>query len=114
MISNKQINRIVSLIIYYYAPDQILLFGSLAKGMENSRSDIDLIVLKDTPQPKEQRGRELSDIFSHFPFKVDLLFLTKKELETRIKRESSFFHSIWPEAKNIYKKGQEKLASDRK
>jgi|APTNR8051073442_1049403.scaffolds.fasta_scaffold00820_10 predicted nucleotidyltransferase len=104
MINSKQIDRIVSLIVNYYAPDQVLLFGSQAKGNAGSQSDIDLIVIKDTPIPKGQRGHDLSDGFANFPFKIDLVFLTKGELKAQLKADSSFVSSIWHNAKIIFEK----------
>jgi predicted nucleotidyltransferase len=103
MISSKPINRILNLIVDYYAPDQVLLFGSQAKGNTDDQSDLDLIVIKDTALPNDQRGCDLRDGFSNFPFKIDLVFLTKSELEAQLTCDSSFVSSIWHSAKIIFK-----------
>jgi predicted nucleotidyltransferase len=104
MINSKQINRVVKLIVDYYAPDQVLLFGSHAKGNADVQSDLDLIIVKDASLPKGQRGLDLKDGLANFPFKIDLVFLTKGELDTQLKVDSSFVSSICSEAKIIFQK----------
>ena len=40
------IDKIISLIVSIAAPDQIILFGSYARGDNKEKSDIDLLILK--------------------------------------------------------------------
>ncbi|MCL2319508.1 MAG: nucleotidyltransferase domain-containing protein [Treponema sp.] len=40
------IDKIVSLIVSLVSPDQIVLFGSYARGDNTSKSDIDLLIVK--------------------------------------------------------------------
>jgi predicted nucleotidyltransferase len=40
------IDRIISLIVSLTSPDQIVLFGSYARGDNTEKSDIDLLILK--------------------------------------------------------------------
>ena len=40
------IDKIISLIVSMAAPDQIILFGSYARGDNKEKSDIDLLILK--------------------------------------------------------------------
>lgn len=54
----EQIEKLKRQIIEDYAPDQIFLFGSCAKGVVRKGSDIDLCVIKEVEHPREF-GREL-------------------------------------------------------
>ena len=45
-INVPKIDTIVSIIVSLAAPDQIILFGSYARGDNREKSDIDLLVLK--------------------------------------------------------------------
>ena len=40
------IEKIVSIIVSLISPDQIILFGSYARGENNEKSDIDLLIIK--------------------------------------------------------------------
>jgi len=42
-----KLNNIISQIRDKYKPEQIILFGSLARGEFNKDSDIDLLIIKD-------------------------------------------------------------------
>ena len=45
-INVPKIDTIVSIIVSIASPDQIILFGSYARGDNTDRSDIDLLILK--------------------------------------------------------------------
>jgi predicted nucleotidyltransferase len=52
------IDKIVPLIVSLVSPDQIVLFGSYARGENNEKSDIDLLIIK----KGLKNGRELNNI----------------------------------------------------
>jgi len=49
------IDKIISLIVSVAAPDQIILFGSYARGDNKEKSDIDLLIVK----KGLKRGRDI-------------------------------------------------------
>jgi predicted nucleotidyltransferase len=51
------IDKIVSIIVSHVSPDQIVLFGSYARGDSTPKSDVDLLVLK----KNMGNGHEISD-----------------------------------------------------
>ena len=59
MTDTKQINEIVKLIVRYSKPDIIYLFGSYADGTATEKSDLDLLVIKDTDLPHHNRTYEI-------------------------------------------------------
>jgi predicted nucleotidyltransferase len=71
--------------------EEILLFGSLARGGFTPASDIDLLVIverSDTPFLK--RADPFRDIFADLPFDVFPLVYTRDEVD-RMQREGSSF-----------------------
>jgi predicted nucleotidyltransferase len=42
------IDKIISIIVSLASPDQIILFGSYARGDNTEKSDIDLLIIKKT------------------------------------------------------------------
>ena len=52
------IDKIVPLIVSLVSPDQIILFGSYARGDNTEKSDIDLLIIK----KDLKNGREINNI----------------------------------------------------
>jgi predicted nucleotidyltransferase len=52
------IDKIISLIVSLASPDQIVLFGSYARGNNTEKSDIDLLIIK----KDLKNGREISNV----------------------------------------------------
>ncbi len=52
------IDKIVSIIVSLASPDQIILFGSYARGDNTEKSDIDLLIIKKSLK----KGREISGL----------------------------------------------------
>ena len=64
------IDKIISIIVSLASPDQIILFGSYARGDYTEKSDIDLlIIIKDL-----KNGREINNILyrAFFDNKIDI------------------------------------------
>jgi hypothetical protein len=56
MIEESKINQIVERIVNFYDPDKIILFGSYAYGIPDKDSDLDFLIVKDTPKPRPEKG----------------------------------------------------------
>jgi predicted nucleotidyltransferase len=69
------IDKIVPLIVSLVSPDQIILFGSYARGDNTEKSDIDLLIIK----KDLKNGREINNIIykaffeNKIPIPVDLI-----------------------------------------
>ena len=100
----KWANKAARIIVEHYDPDTILLFGSYAKEQQTERSDIDLLIVKDTDLPRSCRGIELQDYLSQYPVKFDLLFYTHSELAQAQKVPHSFAQSIQSTGTLLYVK----------
>lgn len=98
------IDKVVKIIVDYYDPDQIILFGSYAKNKQTLQSDIDLLIVKETTLPRFYRGGEISNYLHRYPVKFDLLFYTPGELEQKMALKYSFIDSILKNGILLYKK----------
>ena len=58
LIDNAAITEIAQLLASNLLPDKIFLFGSYATGQANDDSDIDLLIVKDTVEPRHTRSIE--------------------------------------------------------
>src|SRR5579863_6307272 len=103
MMIDPTIDEMVRKIVLTYKPDRVLLFGSYARGTQTPFSDIDLLVVKDTAQPRIRRGNEIRQLFYGNLLSVDLMVYTNQELEDELMEKNSFLYSIaqsWIEVYN--------------
>ncbi|MBF0290762.1 MAG: nucleotidyltransferase domain-containing protein [Nitrospinae bacterium] len=83
--SDKIIGEVVEAIAREATPEQIILFGSHAKGDATDESDIDLLVVESGEfGPEKSRRKELarlSKAVARFQFPIDILLYSKTEVE---------------------------------
>ncbi len=79
------LDRMVLRIVEEVAPEQIVLFGSWAKGEERADSDLDLLVVeRDDFGPARSRRAEMTRVWgalSGFGVPVDVLMFSREEIE---------------------------------
>lgn len=82
--------------------EKVLLFGSFARGTATRRSDLDLIIIKETSDRFLKRFDEFYDLYDIVPSAIDLLIYTPQEWgEIQSRR---FFVTIMKEARTVYVK----------
>lgn len=83
------------------AVKRAVLFGSAARGSQTRRSDLDIMIVKETEKRFFDRYDEFDEIFDLFPGRaIDLLIYTPQELEHIAHR--SFIKRILREGKVLY------------
>lgn len=100
----EEAKRIVEKIVQGYAPQKIYLYGSYAWGRPDEESDLDLLVVKETPLRRIDREVEVATHFSNPQRRVpvDLIVLTPSELEQRTRRGDPFLREILENGKLLY------------
>ncbi|MFQ5824610.1 MAG: nucleotidyltransferase domain-containing protein [bacterium] len=100
----KAIQDILKKLITSYAPQKGILFGSYANGNPRPYSDIDLLIIKETPERLIDRlfsvRQILSDPKRRFPFGI--LVLTPQELSKRLEIGDQFVAEILEKGKILY------------
>ena len=71
------VGRIVSLV----QPENIILFGSRARGAGRLASDIDLLVIARSDQPRYRRAAPIYGVLSDILTPMDILVYTPQEVE---------------------------------
>jgi predicted nucleotidyltransferase len=104
MIERGKISSIVSSIAASIDPDKIYLFGSYATGMANEDSDIDLLIVKDSDQPKYVRNIEVQRLLIGSKLPVDVVVYTNDEFENERKKSYSFLNSAIEGALLMYER----------
>jgi uncharacterized protein len=106
--SSQKINATIKImlqrLIEQYKPLKVILFGSSAKGNLNEDSDIDLLIIKDTPERFIDRWCTVGEILAgtHPSIPVDTLVLTTKELEDRLSMGDQFISEIVSKGTLLY------------
>ena len=98
-----ELQRIIEVIKTEYRPEKIVLFGSLAGGDVHEWSDIDLLIVKDTPKRPIERTLEVFRLIQP-KVGIDLFIYTPEEYELLLQERFSFFLSIQKTGKTVYEK----------
>jgi predicted nucleotidyltransferase len=104
VITAADVDRVVDRVTALYDPDRIYLFGSVAKGTATAHSDLDLLVVRRTDQPRGLRGLDVLAAMDAFGFDVDLIFLTPDELVASVADPATIQHRIAAHATVVYER----------
>jgi uncharacterized protein len=69
---NQALERILLTLAAEYPPEKVILFGSMAQAAVGEWSDLDLVIIKDTPRSFLQRVKEVA-LLCQAPVGVDFL-----------------------------------------
>ena len=98
----KNTRQTLQRLIRAFNPEQIILFGSYAKGTTHASSDVDFLVIVNlvgNPAIHRRRARQLtSDCFPS----VDIVFASPEEVSTATTLKSPFLASILGRGKMVY------------
>ncbi|RPI14445.1 MAG: nucleotidyltransferase domain-containing protein [Ignavibacteriae bacterium] len=101
---NSKIQEIINKIVDNYGPDKIILFGSYATGSIHINSDIDLLIIKDSPLPRHRRGSEVRKYLYGTMVPMDIVVYTNKEIEEDKDLKFSFIYNVMKSGKVLYEK----------
>ncbi len=107
MITSTQINTVVNQIKASYQPEKIILFGSYAQDNATEKSDLDLLLIKQTDAPRYKR---CSMVWSYlaknkYPFPIDIIVYTPNEIEQEKDNKYSFIYEVLQTGKTVYEQG---------
>ena len=100
-IPQAAIDDVVAQIIERYQPQKVILFGSYAYGHPRPESDVDLLVVLDTPlKEAEQAAQICQEIDYHFG--LDLIVRTPNVLARRLALGDPFLTEIVNNGRVLY------------
>ena len=100
-IPQKAIDQVVEQIVEKFKPQKIILFGSYARGNPRPESDVDLLVVMDTPLREVQQAIQICQKIE-YRFGLDLIVHTPKHLAERVKMGDWFLRDVLEEGKVLY------------
>ena len=102
MIEVSEIERVAALLGDAANASRIILFGSHARGEAKEDSDVDLMIIAESNLPRFKRSRNLYKLLRPYPFGMDLLVYTPKEIERGRRSPVSFVSTVLREGKTLY------------
>jgi len=103
-VSRREINAIVRRIAKLFDPERIILFGSYAYGKPHRYSDVDLLVVMDTPERPRAKQIEIARALSPHPFGMDILVRTPQQIQKRISMGDYFLREIMTRGQVLYER----------
>jgi predicted nucleotidyltransferase len=85
----QELNRMTEILIREYAPEKLILFGSVAQGEIHEWSDLDLVVVKQTEKPLLERIEEVLRLVRP-KVGLDVLVYTPEELDSLVDERRVF------------------------
>ncbi len=100
-IPQEAIDEVVREIAEKFKPQRIILFGSYARGDPRPESDVDMLVIMDTPLKEVQQAIQICHQIE-YRFGLDLIVHTPKRLAERVRMGDSFLRDVLEEGKVLY------------
>ncbi len=98
----EAIQAVVDFIARTFAPEKIILFGSYAYGEPKPWSDVDLLVIKDTDNPRKLQMEIVMSFVD--PFGLDIIVRTPQDIARRIPLGDYFLRDIIAKGKVLYER----------
>ena len=102
--NNDLIGDIVRRIVQTAQPDKIILFGSRARGDARPDSDFDVLVIKESSEPRYRRSVPLYVALANLPAEVEVMVYTPEEIEEWRKVPQAFVTTAVREGTTIYER----------
>ncbi len=96
----------VARIVAELKPEKIILFGSYAYGNPTPDSDVDLLVILDTDQPRKERVVAVSLLLYPRTFPVDIFVKTPEEISNALSNNNYFIREIFAKGKVLYERSR--------
>jgi predicted nucleotidyltransferase len=102
MVDRPEIQRVAERLATAANAVRVILFGSYARGEAEENSDVDLMIIAESQQPRFKRSRELYKLLRPHPFGMDILVYTPREIEKGKRSPHSFVSTVLKEGKTLY------------
>ena len=102
MIDEQRIKKVAERIGTAAGAERVVLFGSYARGDASRHSDVDLMVIAESDLPRHKRSRQLHLMFKPYPFAMDILVYTPREVQSEREFELSFISRVLREGRRLY------------
>lgn len=100
----EAIEAVARRIAQKFDPDKIILFGSYAYGDPKPWSDVDLLVVMETPEGNLAQMLAISRALSPHAFGLDIIVHSRRALSERLTANDFFLKEIVTNGKVLYER----------
>ena len=101
----RTIRAIAEHIAEKFDPEEVILFGSHAYGKPTAWSDVDILVVMDTPKGEEfEKSIEIRRSLPSLNFGLDVIVRSRKVIEKRMKLGDWFLVDVTEKGKVLYER----------
>jgi len=102
--NDDMVRDIVRRIVDTAHPEKVILFGSQARGDARPGSDFDVLVIKDSEEPRHRRSVPLYVALADLPVEVEVMVYTPEEVEEWSEVPQAFVTTAVREGTTIYER----------
>ena len=102
MVDMDYIKHVTQILVKESSPEKVYLFGSCARGEQNDDSDIDLLIVKESANPRNKRAMELRRLLFPYKYPMDLLVYTPDEFRKEEKIMGTIPYQVLREGIVLY------------
>ena len=95
-------DEIVRRIVMTIRPEKVVLFGSQARGDARPNSDLDILVIAESSEPRYRRSAPLYGVLSDILLPMDIIVYTPEEVEEWRNVRQAFVSTAIREGKVLY------------
>ena len=104
-IDKNTIQAIAQLIAEHFNPEQVILFGSHARGEVGEHSDVDLLVVLHDAAGQLRRGNPIRRAIAEcFVLPIDVIIRSPEVLAAQRNDPYSFIHKVLKEGEVLYER----------
>lgn len=101
-VPKRTIRAVANYIAEKFQPEEIILFGSYAYGKPQPSSDVDLLVVMETPKGELKTSLEILHALPRITFSIDILVRSPSMLRKRKEMGDRFMKEITEKGKILY------------
>jgi len=102
MVTDKIIDEVKKRLVDKFHPDQIILFGSQARGTANKHSDVDILVICPVKGSRRALTLDMYRALEGLGIAKDIVVLTKEEFERNRRISGTIARPAWLEGRVLY------------
>jgi predicted nucleotidyltransferase len=100
----RLMDEIIRRIVETISPQKVILFGSQSRGDARPESDLDLLVIADSTQPRHCRSAPLYGALSDILVPMDILVYSPEEVKEWSEVRQAFVTTAIREGRVLYEK----------